>query len=114
MFWYFRVVFSGFNTCILGFCALVTMLVILLTVLSDRLIRSDLDIVWNYFDLRISCPRWTTRSGTGGRLLSISGPTVGPVKSNTAGLIMLLHISCLHFTGSPAVAYVLLDLFLIG
>ena len=59
MFWYFRVVFSGFNTCVLGFCALVTMLVILLTVLSDRLIRSDLDIVWNCFDLRISCPECT-------------------------------------------------------
>ena len=114
MFWYFRVVFSGFNTCVLGFCALVTMLVILLTVLSDRLIRSDLDIVWNCFDLRISCPRWTTRSGTGGRLLSISGPTVDPVKCNTAGLVKLLHISCLHFTGSPAVAYVLPDLFPIG
>ena len=35
------------------------MFVILLTVLSDRLIRSGLDIVWNRFDLRISCPRWT-------------------------------------------------------
>jgi len=28
-----------------------------------------------------NCHRWTTRSGTGGRLLSVSGPTVVPVMS---------------------------------
>ena len=38
------------------------------------------------------CHWWTTRSGTGGRLLSVSGPTVGPVMSY-----------CKLISGSPAV-----------
>ena len=50
--------------------------------------------------LRLTIQRWITRSGTGGRLLSISGPTVVPV-TDVSSLV----------TGSPATT-VLLDIIL--
>ena len=44
--------------------------------------------------LRLTIQRWITRSGTGGRLLSISGPTVVPV-TDVSSLV----------TGSPAALF---------